>query len=399
MVVNPRSRRPRRIPLTRFVALLAVMGLAGCSGPGTPSSLGSVAASRGIPNSTAGEPMSTSGPPTARTFTVSLPDGWLGVDVTPAGLSEMAARLQPTWPAVTQALETAASGGPSPFKSGQTLLVYDLRTQDLTQYPTGFNVAESRGDIECETLDLEAGYRSQGILDVRVDYLDLPVGRVARVSGRIAGGPKDLFGATYVVVAGGRSYQPYVETLWDLRGQFEPIFDGIVGSLQVTAPLPTPSLSPDLPFTTFPHDDLALEARMPQHALGRPLCTWSVHGAAAFSVVGSYSQLLKAILHDLHLPDGALTLGVAGRVNRDDPPFIVSAYQYAGATQQALVKEFAGWPGEVRNVGAKTVYVTQGPNSPGHAEGLDYYYPTGNVIYQIKTGDATWFEDVLSQLP
>jgi len=51
-------------------------------------------------------------------------------------------------------------------------------------------------------------------------------------------------------------------------------------------------------------------------------------------------------------------------------------------------------------VGVKTVFVTEGPDSRDHVEGLDYCcYPTGIVIYHVKTADDTGFEDVLGHHP
>ena len=101
----------------------------------------------------------------------------------------MAGKLRSTWPAVSQGLETAASGGPSPFQSGQTLLAYDLRPEDLAEYPTGFNVAEVGGQIECQSLDLKSAFESSGIQDVALRKVDVPVGAAVRVSGRMTGGP------------------------------------------------------------------------------------------------------------------------------------------------------------------------------------------------------------------
>lgn len=203
---------------------------------------------------------------------------------------------------------------------------------------------------------------------------------------------------TFEVRSGGGGYEPYFETLWDLRGQYAPVFDAIVGSIEVTVPGPSLSFSLDGP-GQFPHDAPGLEARMPQEALGRPLCTWSVHGAAIWSLFGSDARAeAEGILKDLSLTEGDLTLAVAGRSNLDDPPFIVIASEYAGAKPDDLLVGVAGWSGTTRQVGAKLVFVIDGPDT-SHAEGLDYYYPTGNVIYQIKTADEQWFEDVLRQLP
>ena len=215
------------------------------------------------------------------------------------------------------------------------------------------------------------------------------------MSGRITGGPQDLFGATYVIQLDGRTYEPYFETLWALRDQFDSTFEGIAKSLKVTEPAPT--ASGGLP--TFPHDDPALEAHLPQTALDRPLCTWSVSGESALQLFSDDRAFLEGLLEDLHIDEADLTVGIAGRVIDADPPSIVAAYQVRGATEGQLVEEVAGWKGQVQHVAGKTIYVTQGANSPGHAEGLDYWYPVGNVIYWIKTGDPSWAEDVLAQLP
>ena len=67
----------------------------------------------------------------------------------------------------------------------------------------------------------------------------------------------------------------------------------------------------------------------------------------------------------------AFTVGVSGRVADSDPPSIVNAFQYTGATQAKLVAEFAGWQGTIRHDGGRTVYVIDLPDSPGHAEGLE----------------------------
>lgn len=327
----------------------------------------------------------------ARTYAVDLPDGWLSVDVTPSGLHEMAGHVQSTWPAVSTILEQAANGGPSPFQAGQTLLAYDLRPEDLADFPTGFNVAESGGQIECVSLDLESGFKASAMADVEVKDVTVPTGKAVRVSGRITGGPQDLYGATYAMRVDGRTFQLYFETRWDLRAHFEPIFDAIASSLRVTQPTPTPSNGLR---REFPHDNPEFEKLLPQSALGRPLCTWSIDGTAALELFDH-----EGILADLKLTNDAFSVAVAGRVNDRDPSFIVNGYEYRGADPAKLAAEFAGSPGETRRVGAKTVYVTQGANSPGHAEGLDYYYPTGTMLFWIKTADEHWFEDVLRQLP
>lgn len=334
--------------------------------------------------------------PVARSYAMDVPDGWLAVDVTPSGLHEMAGRLQATWPVVSMALEQAANGGSTPFKAGQTLLAYDLRPEDLADYPTGFNVAESGGQIECMSLDLEADFRNSGITDVEVTDVTVPIGKAARVSGRTTGGPQDLYGATYAIRVDGRTFQAYFETRWDLRDRFEPTFDAIASSLRVTQPTPAPS---GRSISDFPHDNPAFERVLPQSALGRPLCTWSIDGTAALELFADQRELQEGILADLNLKNDAFSVGVAGRVNDSDPPFIVTGYQYRGADPAKLLAEFEGFPGETRHIGAKTVYVAEGSNSPGHAEGLDYFYPTGIMLFWIKSADERWFEDVLDQLP
>ena len=376
---------------TRFavVVLLASALVAACGASISPS--GSSAPLSAVPSS-AGSPPSHA----ARTYELVVPEGWLAVDVTPDGLREMAGKLRSTWPAVSQALETAASGGPSPFQSGQTLLAYDLRPEDLATYPTGFNVAEVGGQIECLSLDLKSGFETSGIQDVALTKVDVLVGTAVRVSGRITAGPEDVFGETFVLQLEGRTYEPYFETLWTLREQFDSTFEVIAKSLKVTQPAPTASGGPP---PTFPHDDPALEAHLPQTALDRPLCTWSVSGESALQLFSDERAFLEGLLQDLDLDEADLTVGIAGRVNDADPPSIVTAYQLRGATEGEVVKELSGWKGQIQHVGSKTIYVIQGVNSPGHAEGLDYWYPVGNVIYWIKAGDPAWSENVLAQLP
>lgn len=393
--------------LTKLFARLVIGGLVvaplvACGGGAATTSPASTASTLATQPPVSAAPTAASSRPAAstavaRTYAVEIPTGWYAVELTPEGLRDMATRLESTWPAVSQALETAANGGPTPFQSGQTLLAYDMLASDLAEYPTGFNIAETGGDVGCSSRDLAAEFKDSGIQDVELFYPDSQVGRLARISGRITGGPQDLLGETYVVTVDGRTYQPYFETLWSRRGRFQPIFDAIVRSFRVTVPAPT--VPPTLPFASFPHDDLQLEALLPQHALRRPLCTWSFHGAAALSVDLVNSELLRQLLLDLGLRDDAFTLGVAGRVNDADPRAIVGAYQFAGLTETALRREFTDWPGETRRVGGKTVYVVKGADATGHAEGLDYFYPVGNVIFHIKTPDERWFEDVLAQLP
>jgi hypothetical protein len=376
------TRRP--VPILLACALVAACGA-------SISPIGSSAPSPALPSSPAAEPSHA-----ARTYDLVVPEGWLAVDVTPDGLHEMAGKLQSTWPSVSQALEAAASGGPSPFQVGQTLLAYDLRPEDLAKYPTGFNVAEVGGQIECLSLDLKSEFENSGIQDVALTKVGVAVGTAVRVSGRITGGPEDVFGATYIIQLDGRNYEPYFETAWALREQFEPTFDGIAKSLKVTEPAPI--TSDGLP-STFPHDDPALEAHLPQSALGRPLCTWSVSGESALQLFSDERAFLVGLVDDLNINEADLTVGIAGRVNDADPPHIVAAYQLRGATEGEIVNEVAGWVGQVQHVAGKSVYVTQGANSPGHAEGLDYWYPVGDVIYWIKSGDPAWSEDVLAQLP
>ena len=369
--------------------LLACAFVAACGASMSPS--GDLASSSAVPSSAGAQPSHA-----ARTYDLDVPEGWLAVDVTPDGLGEMAGKLRSTWPALSQALDSAASGGPSPFQSGQTLLAYDLRPEDLAKYPTGFNVAEVGGQIECMSLDLKSAFENSGIQDVAMTEVGVPVGTAVRVSGRITGGPEDLFGATYVIQLDGRTYEPYFETLWALREQFDSTFEGIAKSLKVTQSVPT--TSGGLP-QTFPHDDPALEGHLPQTALDRPLCTWSVSGDSALRTFSDERAFLEALLQDLDIDEADLTVEIAGRVNDADPPSIVAAYQLRGATEGQIVEEFAGWTGQIEHVAGKTVYVIQGANSPDHAEGLDYWYPVGNVIYWIKAGDPVWAENVLAQLP
>ena len=257
-------------------------------------------------------------------------------------------------------------------------------------------MAETGGQIECLSLDLESAFVASGMSDVESGDLTVPSGKAVRVSGRITGGPTDRYGATYAIRVDGRTFEPYFETRWDLRSRFEPIFDAIASSLRVIQPAPSPW---DEQFSTFPHDDPAFERSLPTSALGRPLCTWSIDGTAALDLLPHERQLHEEVLAHLHLTTDAFSVGVAGRVNDSDPPFIVTGYQYRGADPARLLAEFEGFAGETRLIGAKTVYVTAGQEFPGHAEGLDYVYPTGPMLFRIKTADVRWFEDVLSQLP
>lgn len=130
-------------PPVAFIVVLALAvtacGGAGGTGPiaGAPSSLSP------SPSSSPGSTAASSPALSARTFVVTLPAGWLGVDLTPAGLRELSSKLESFWPAVSQALDNVADGEPGPFLPDTTFLAYDVQPAALAQYPTGFNVVET----------------------------------------------------------------------------------------------------------------------------------------------------------------------------------------------------------------------------------------------------------------
>lgn len=205
-----------------------------------------------------------------------------------------------------------------------------------------------------------------------------------------------IAGETWTLSGQGMSYQPYFETTASLHDQHAPIFEAIMRSFREREPSLEPSPRPGQPSARYPHDAPRLEAQMPTTALDRPLCIWSMAGQGA--AMGDPLPLL--VLEELSLSERALTVAIAGRASASlDPPYIVSAWQFSGASPDAIAALFEDWPNEdLLEVAGLDVYRFYPEDTPGHAEGEGYMVLWEDRIYGIQTAEVEWMEDVVTQI-
>lgn len=166
----------------------------------------------------------------------------------------------------------------------------------------------------------------------------------------------------------------------------------------------------------LPHEDLALEAKLPLSVGGKMLALWSVRGKDYFSsVLGLGESDVTAIETELSgegltLDDVSVAFG--GRSFPSDPPYAVMGHRFAGIAADRLESTFGipdDYPADHPGAGPLTSVSVGGKqvmkgtlamvDQTAHARGLPYFYDTGEVRFMIITDDEKWAADAIRQLP
>jgi hypothetical protein len=139
------------------------------------------------------------------------------------------------------------------------------------------------------------------------------------------------------------------------------------------APAPSPSAGlPSFMTEGFPHEDPALELRMPESVGDLRLKVWSVRGEHILQVAADSALPAVVALLDHSIDDASMA--VAGRSTGSEPPNWTFAYRVEGITGQALTDAFhavnAPPPAETRTVDGRPVRIMGGEN--GDAVGIEY---------------------------
>jgi hypothetical protein len=150
-------------------------------------------------------------------------------------------------------------------------------------------------------------------------------------------------------------------------------FVGIVamlGAPLASAPSSSAAL-PSLMTAGFPHEDLALEGRMPHSVGDLQLKVWSVRGQHVLQVQGDTD--LPAVLTRLGRSVEDVSYAIADRSADTEPPNRTFAYRIEGLSGEAIRDAFQAVnllpspPFETRTIAGKTVLVADGGTSGSSA--------------------------------
>jgi len=131
----------------------------------------------------------------------------------------------------------------------------------------------------------------------------------------------------------------------------------------------------------FPHDDPALEDRIPFSANGQVFKVWSARGDRAAQM--SSANVVATLAARLGRPISEVTLGVAGRTADTEPGNWVFAYHVDGTSGEAILEAIRASTGlslERRLIGGREVLTT--------GSATDLLYVRGDTVFMIEARDA-----------
>jgi len=137
----------------------------------------------------------------------------------------------------------------------------------------------------------------------------------------------------------------------------------IMGAPLASAPSPLAGL-PSLMTAGLPHEDIALEGRMPRSVGDLQLNVWSVRGEHILKVQGDSD--LPAVLTRLGRSVEDVSYASAGRSADTEPPNCTFAYRIEGLSGEAIRDAFQAInllpspPFETRTIAGRTVLVADG---------------------------------------
>jgi hypothetical protein len=174
------------------------------------------------------------------------------------------------------------------------------------------------------------------------------------------------------------------------------------GSGTAAAPTPPgPELPSGAPSTDpLPHEDPALEVRLPREVDGKPLTVFSIGPIAAAGNPGA------APVKDLarEIGDGTGSFGLAFASDPTSPTFNFFALRIPGADGDELSERYGALTledttnGTLENVmlgGREMVHVT----SPGNPIGDVWFFATGDTLFGMQARTAERAEELLALLP
>ena len=186
--------------------------------------------------------------------------------------------------------------------------------------------------------------------------------RVPRFIPVLAGAGVLLLVVVLVVVWGGRA-----------MGLWGP---GAHSIQALASPMPSSAVP-----SSFPHDDPALEDRIPFSANGQVFKVWSARGERAAHM--SNANTVATLAARLGRPISEVTLGVAGRTADSEPGNWVFAYHVDGMSGEAILEVLRASTGlslERRLIGGREVLTT--------GSATELLYVRGDAVFLIEARDA-----------
>jgi hypothetical protein len=158
-----------------------------------------------------------------------------------------------------------------------------------------------------------------------------------------------------------------------------------------------PSASSSL---VLPHDDPALEDRLPDDVAGKQLFKLSVGPVSSAGNVGA--EPIKAMAKEIG--DGSGNFGLAFANDPTDPTYNFFALRVPGAASAELVEKYAaltiadtrGAEADQATLGGRTVtHVT----APGNPIGDVWFYAIDDTLFGVQAGSAEKATTLLALLP
>jgi hypothetical protein len=156
------------------------------------------------------------------------------------------------------------------------------------------------------------------------------------------------------------------------------------------APAPSPSAAlPSFMAGGFPHEDLALEGRMPRSVGDLQLKVWSVRGEQILEVQGGSD--LPAVLTRLGRSVEDVSYAIAGRSADTEPPNWTFAYRIEGLSGEAIRHAFQAVnllpspPFETRTIAGRTVLVADG----GTGDSAAIAYAAADAYFVFSAPDLS----------
>lgn len=341
------------------------------------------------------------------TFSLHLPDGWVGAPLTNDGRAGLRALVVGKWPVLVALLEQPQDELPG--MADVVFMAVDMSSSADCSKPTLLTVAEYDAfDLECEMRNVRAKLLDQSDEPPPLVYRDFRSGRAGRIVRRWhvpSHHPEDVvtWGSglfvTYRILIGGTSYELQFETPSFESELWVPVFEEVMQSLtQVT------DNRAALAASVLPHEAPNLEALVPGEVLGRPVCTYSVrpgHGREDMPPLESDVEVASELgvrWHDVAL---------AGSIIADpesDVPYHFTAVRYRGAREEDLVAKLGpqgdeGWAlvGE-RDVSGRRLFLVSGEAFPDAAGDRTYLFFIDDTRWFVSTGLDPWLDEFVTGL-
>jgi hypothetical protein len=342
------------------------------------------------------------------TFSVELPEGWVGAPLTKEGRAGLRNLVASEWPRLAELLEAPQYEMP-PGMAGVVFMAVDLNSSAEYGKPTLLTVAEYDAfDLECEMRNVRANLLDQSDEPPPLDYRDLPSGRAGRIVRRWhvpSHQPEDvvMWGSgvfvTYRIHVGGTSYELQFETPSFGSDLWVPVFEEVTQSFrQVT------DNRSALAAGVLPHEAPDLEALVPSEVFGRPICTYSVrpgHGREDMPPLESDVEVASQL--GVRVQDVAL----AGSIVADpefEVPYHFTVVRYRGAREEDLVAKLGpqgdeGWAlvGE-RDVRGRHLFLVSDEAMPDMPGGRTHLFFVDDTRWFVSTGLDPWLEDFVEGL-